>query len=168
MLGETSSLGEFNAIIDKHRSLPENQQEIADHEAASLHHPLRTPSRNVPARAHRELSDENMVKRLADKMIEALGLPPERRGNVEDDFRKEAKIEAVQQDYCKHLQPVQNNEHLLSPRIAYARPTRYTCSCTLLGYRTRIENEDIDTVINAMQRVYCEGCDKREPRNYSA
>jgi hypothetical protein len=34
---------------------------------------------------------------------------------------------------------------------------------TLLGHQTRIELEDIDVVIDAMKRTFCDGCDKRSP-----
>jgi hypothetical protein len=65
-----------------------------------------------------DLTNESLVRHYTDKVIEALGLPPERRGNVEADIRNEARIEAVQREYCKHLQPLQDKRHLLSPQTA--------------------------------------------------
>jgi hypothetical protein len=78
-----------------------------------------------------------------------------------------AVIEQEQDEYCQHLQPLQNLLHTHHPQTVYATPTRYVCSCTLLGYETQIEMEDIDTVINAMKRVYCAECQRRTARQSS-
>ncbi len=38
-----------------------------------------------------------------------------------------------------------------------------TGRCNLLGHRSQIEDTDVDAVINAFKRAYCENCPKREP-----
>jgi hypothetical protein len=116
---------------------------------------------------HREASwptDEMEIHEYASNLLTATGLPEERRRSVEDDIRKQGQIERVQHEFCRHLQPLQNLEHLRSPATAYLYTTKYTCSCQLLGHETRIENDDLDVVIKAMQQVYCSECDRREPR----
>jgi hypothetical protein len=93
----------------------------------------------------------------------ATGLSADRRRSVEDDLRKQIRIDQVQRSFCKHLQPLQNLEHTASPETAYLFKTQYTCSCTRFGHQTRIENDDIEVVINAMQRTYCDECRERDP-----
>ena len=71
--------------------------------------------------------------------------------------------EQVKRTYCRHLQPIQNLTHTRSPRTIYTRPTQHTCKCLRFGHQTVIEQEDIDVVIKAMQRTYCDECGFREP-----
>lgn len=128
--------------------------------------PLRAASRGRDKRPPRQLDEED-IQRYVDDLMSAMELPPDRRRAVEDDVRKQMRISEVQNGFCKHLQPLQNLTHTQSPATAYLLKTRYTCSCTLLGYQTVIENDDIDVVINAMQKTYCEGCSRREPLGIS-
>jgi hypothetical protein len=117
---------------------------------------------------HREASwptGEMEIHEYASNILTATGLPEERRRSIEDDIQKQGQIERVQREFCRHLQPLQNLEHLRSPATAYLYTTKYTCSCQLLGHETRIENDDLDVVIKAMQQVYCSECDRREPRS---
>ncbi|MEM9409870.1 MAG: hypothetical protein AAGA30_02080 [Planctomycetota bacterium] len=111
------------------------------------------------------LKTEEQIQFFADQIMESIGLPPERRENVVDDFRKMAHYEKVQDEFCQYLQPMQNLEHNQSPYTAYASKTRYTCDCTLLNLRTHIETDDIETCIAAMQRAHCDECEHRKPRN---
>ncbi len=110
-------------------------------------------------------TDESQLQRAIDMILEASGLPEDRRPSIEDDVRKQVRTGQVQREFCKHLQPLQNLVHLESPATAYLLRTKYTCSCTLLGHKTAIEHDGIDVVIDAMQRVYCAGCVRREPRH---
>ncbi|HEV8003201.1 MAG TPA: hypothetical protein VGP63_25160 [Planctomycetaceae bacterium] len=100
---------------------------------------------------------------MVEMTMRAAGLPEDRRRHVEDDARKVIRSEEVKRTFCQHLQPLQNLEHTFAPNTIYARPTKYTCECRLLHYRTAIETEDIDVAIDAMKRTYCEGCDQRSP-----
>ena len=108
-------------------------------------------------------TEERDIQRFVDDLMSAMGLPLDRRRAVEDDVRKQIQIDEVQKKFCKHLQPLQNLTHTQSPSTSYLFKTKYTCSCTLLGHQTVIENDDIAVVIDAMKKTYCEGCDRREP-----
>ena len=111
------------------------------------------------------LKTEEQIQFFADQIMESIGLPPERRENVVDDFRKMAHYEKVQDEFCQYLQPMQNLEHNHSPHTAYATKTKYTCDCTLLNLRTHIETDDMESCIAAMQRAHCDECKQRKPRN---
>jgi tetratricopeptide (TPR) repeat protein len=108
-------------------------------------------------------TEERNVEDLVDGLMKAMGLPVDRRRNVADDVRKQIRIDQEQRAFCRYLQPLQNLEHTKSPATAYFFRTQYTCSCTLLGYETVIDNDDIDVVIDAMQRTYCNECNQRKP-----
>jgi len=106
---------------------------------------------------------EQDIPAHAESMMRAYGWPEDRRKHVEDDIRKLNQAAIANRDFCTHLQPLQNLTDTRSPATIYARPTKYTCSCTLLGHKTRIECDDMEVVINAMRRAYCDECTNREP-----
>ena len=107
--------------------------------------------------------DDAQIPGIAGQLMEAFGLPEDRREYVEDDLRKMSRAEQVKKSYCRHLQPIQNLAHTRSLRTIYTRPTQHTCQCLRFGYQTVIEQEDIEVVIKAMQRTYCDECGFREP-----
>ncbi len=107
--------------------------------------------------------DDAQIPRIAEQLLEAFGWPEDRLANVEDDLRKLSRADEVKRSYCRHLQPIQNLAHTRSPRTIYTRPTQHTCQCLRFGHQTVIEQEDIEVVINAMQRTYCDDCGFREP-----
>jgi redox-regulated HSP33 family molecular chaperone len=107
--------------------------------------------------------DDTQIPRIAGQLMEAFGWPEDRREYVEDDLRKMSRVDQAKRLYCRHLEAIQNLAHTQSPRTIYTRPTQYTCKCQRLGHRTVIEQEDIDVVIKAMQRTYCDECTHREP-----
>jgi len=107
--------------------------------------------------------DDAGIPAIASQLMEAFGWPEDRREYVEDDLRKLARADEVKRSYCRHLQPIQNLTHTRSPSTIYTRFTRHTCKCLRSGQQTVIEHEDIDVVINAMQRTYCAECQHREP-----
>lgn len=109
--------------------------------------------------------DEDAIQHYTDHIMQSGGWPHDRRQFVEDDVRKVTRTKREQVEYCRHLQPLQNLEHTQSPDTAYTTPTRYVCSCAIFDRETSIELEDIDTVIDAMKRVYCNSCDRRAPGN---
>lgn len=160
-LQDTLAVAEFNALIeDACRQLAIDP--LAE-EGAEADDPL-VVARDDARRDASWPTEETDIQEYADNILKATGLPEERRRSIEDDIRKQSQIERVQREFCRHLQPLQNLEHLNSPATAYLFTTKYTCSCQLLRHETRIENDDLDVVIDAMQRVYCNGCDRREPR----
>jgi hypothetical protein len=108
-------------------------------------------------------ADEAQIQRFVEAIMQASGFPEDRHRSVEDDVRKQVRIDQVRRGFCKHLQPLQDFQHLQSVETAYLFRTKYRCSCTLLGHRTVIESDDIDVVINAMQRVHCKACTDRQP-----
>lgn len=107
--------------------------------------------------------DDAQIPGIAGQLMEAFGWPEDRRECVEDDLRKMSRSEQVKRSYCRHLQPIQNLAHTQSLRTIYTRPTQHTCQCLRFGHQTVIEQEDIEVVINAMQRTYCDECGFREP-----
>lgn len=111
------------------------------------------------------LTNEEAFQQHVDDMMSHFGLPTERRINLEDDLRKQVRIAEVQDEFCKYLQPLQNLAHTNSPATSYLRLTEYTCSCTLLNHQTVVDNDSINTVIDAMQRTWCNECPHREPGN---
>jgi len=111
---------------------------------------------------------ETLVQEYTDYMLAAWGLPADRSPFVEQDVRNLATTDHLQQMFCKHLQPLQNLKHTLSPRTAYTEPTRHTCECTLLGHQTQFELSDFDAAIRAMKTTYCNQCSLREPASAPA
>ena len=107
--------------------------------------------------------DDTQIPGVADQLMQAFGWPEDRREYVEDDLRKLSRADKVKRSYCRHLQPIQNLTHTRSPSTIYTRPTQHTCHCLRFGHQTVIEHEDIEVVINAMQRTYCDECGFREP-----
>jgi tetratricopeptide (TPR) repeat protein len=103
------------------------------------------------------------ISRIAGQLMNAHGWPEDRRKHVEDDLRKLSRVDETKSSFCKHLEALQNLTHTLSPSTSYTRPTQYTCKCLRFGHQTVIEHHDIDVVISAMQRTYCEECNHREP-----
>ena len=95
--------------------------------------------------------------------MRANGWPEDRRQHIEADIRKLNQAAIAARDFCKHLQPLQNLADGRSPATIFAMPTRYTCSCELLGHKTRIECEDMDVVLAAMRRTFCDECAHRTP-----
>lgn len=162
-LNDQTALAGFTEVIDEIRSLGGYAELIATQESFEANNVLNRV--NVP-RERRDFlrpADESAIQEFTDHMMQSSGWPPDRRRFVEDDVRKMAVIEREQDEYCQYLQPLQNLLHTRHPETVYATRTGYVCSCTLLGYETQIEMEDIDTVINAMKRVYCAECQRRIP-----
>ena len=162
-IGDVTAKAEFEAEIESLRTDSANWPAIERAELSRRHDPLAKEFGSERGREGLRTGDEKAIQDLTDHVMKAAGYPADRRKHVEADARKLVRIEVVQWEYCRHLQPLQNLLHMHSPETVYARPTVYTCSCELLGYQTQIEMEDIDVVIDAMQRTYCEGCSKRSP-----
>ena len=163
-VNDQSALAEFTEVIDEVRSMGGYDEIIAVQESVEATDILNVPDRSRPGRSFLAPDDEESIQQFTNHMMQSTGWPEDRRRFVEDDVRKMARIEQEQDGYCQHLQPLQNLLHTDSPLTVYASPTKYTCSCTLLGHETRIETEDIETVIVAMKRVYCANCQHRSPR----
>jgi hypothetical protein len=165
VLADQVLLSAFDAVIASYRLAGPYAEEIRKLEAASRTDVLRlrTSTPESTPRGWLQNADEDTTKRFADSVMKAAGYPEDRRRHVEDDVRKMARIDLAQRQFCRHLQPMQNLRHHDSPGTVFASPTKYVCSCTLLGHQTRIELEDIDVVIDAMKRTFCDGCDKRSP-----
>ncbi|GAA4462356.1 hypothetical protein [Novipirellula rosea] len=151
----------FTSALDRIRDGGETDALIAEHEAVEDHNfLLEAKQRDGP----RVLSgDEDEVRNHADMLMKTFGMPEDRRQHLEDDLRKLAVADKEKEDFCRHLQPLQNLTDMDSPQLRYTRPTQYTFECTLLGYRTNIETDDIETAIKSMKRTYCDECEKREP-----
>jgi hypothetical protein len=162
-LGDARGTEWFNGVIETLRASAVFEKEVKRFGECLAVDPLYNSMHPEPQEL-RNLTDENEIKRFADALMKATGYPEYRRRFVEDDVRKQGRIDEVQYSYCRHLQPLQNLAHTQSPETVYARPTQYICSCTLLGYQTQIEVVDIDVAITAMQRAYCDDCNRREPR----
>jgi tetratricopeptide (TPR) repeat protein len=163
-LEDHAAVSEFSAVVDEIRSLGGYDESIAARAALEVGDVLNLRSDSHDDYTFPRPDEEDKIQYFTDHMMVSTGWPEDRRRFVEDDVRKMARIGLEQDEYCQHLQPLQNLLHSRSPHTAYASRTKYTCSCTLLAYQTQIENEDIDTVINAMKRVYCDNCSSRSPR----
>lgn len=109
-----------------------------------------------------ELDDES-IQRMAQDYVQAMGIPEHRIDNVVDDLKKINAINREKRTFCEHFLGFQNLGHMSSPQTAYSRRTRYVGRCDLFGHETRIELEDIETVIKAFQEVHCKDCAKRQP-----
>ena len=155
----------FNDVIESYRSSGRHADEIRSLEASRdtdvLH--LSASNRQGTSQSWLQNADEDTIKQFADVVMKAAGYPEDRRRNVEDDIRKTALTDRAQRQFCRYLEPLQNLLHHSLPETVFASPTRYVCSCALLGYQTGIELNDIEVVIDVMKRTYCEGCDKRSP-----
>ena len=162
-LDDEGALAEFAELINEVRSMGDYDDLIAAQESLESNDILN--ARPGDGRGILRPDNEDAIRHLTDHIMQSCGWPEDRRRFVEDDVRKMARTEQEQEEYCRHLQPLQNLLHTRSPHTIYASPTKYTCSCTLLGHKTEIETDDIETVIDAMKRVYCAGCDQRNPRN---
>jgi hypothetical protein len=156
-------LAEFEKTLDAFRSDPTHRAELEDRQALQQHDPLELPSQTGTGHGILRLGGEKAIAEFTDQIMRSSGYPEDRRKHVEDDIRKLEQTEIAQWEFCRHLQPLQNLIHLKSPETVYARPTMYTCSCTLLGYQTRFETDDIHTAINGMRRAFCDECTRRSP-----
>lgn len=164
-LDDQTGLAEFTKVIEEIRAMGGYDELIAEQGSLQSTDILALRRDDREGRGFLRPDDEDSIQFFVDHMMKSTGWPEDRRRFVEDDVRKMARIEQEQDRYCRHLQPLQNLLHTRSPLTVFASPTQYMCSCTLLGHQTSIENDDIETVINAMKRVYCEDCDLRSPRN---
>jgi hypothetical protein len=154
---DEAQLARLTAIVEASRGSPVLAKELAALEELHAGKSL-SSDRDWPS-----VQGEEAAQEMAEMSIRAMGLPEDRRQHVEDDARKLVRSEEAKRTFCRHLQPLQNLVHTFSPDTIYARPTKYTCECTLLQHRTVIETEDIDVAIDAMKRTYCEGCTERSP-----
>lgn len=162
-IGDATAKAEFEAEIESLRTNTASWPAIEHAKLSRRHDPLAKEFGTGRESEGLHIGGEKAIQDLTNHVMKAAGYPTDRRKHVEADVRKVARIEVVQWEYCRHLQPLQNLLHTHSPETVYARPTVYTCSCELLGYQTQIEMEDIDVVIDAMQRTYCVECSKRRP-----
>ena len=159
------AVDEFSAEIEGIRAEGGFDRLIAEQESIEANDlPARKDNSRQGGRGVVRHDDEESIQYFTNHIMQSTGWPSDRRRFVEDDVRKMARIEKEQDEYCQHLQPLQNLLHTRSSRTVYASATEYTCSCTLLGYKTQIETTDIETVIDAMKRVYCNECNRRSPR----
>jgi hypothetical protein len=163
ILADRELLTAFQRVIGLHRASRKHTDEIRRLDAAFAEEPLLASTRKVRSRHSFRNADDETIKHYADSIMKATGYPEIRRRHVEDDIRKVARFDAVREEFCRHLEPVQNLIHTHFPETSYAQPTVYTCKCNLLGHETRIEYPDVDAVIAAMKSAYCSGCDKRSP-----
>jgi hypothetical protein len=162
-IGDATAKAEFEAEIESLRTDSANWPAIERAELSRRHDPLAEEFGTGREREVLDTGGEDAIQDLTDLVMKAAGYPADRRRHVESDARKIVRIKVVQWEYCRHLQPLQNLLHMNSPETVFARPTVYTCSCELLGHETQIEMEDIDVVIDAMKRTFCEGCPERSP-----
>lgn len=154
---------DFDDLLAQEPTSPEHQELLRQEESLSALDPILNEG-NESERRFDAVDDAQIVDQLVDQIMKASGLPEDRRPFVTGDARKCVVIERVQQEFCRHLQPLQNLLHTRSPATAFAGPTQYTGSCTLLGHQTQIECENIETVIGTFQRFYCENCQHRSPK----
>lgn len=161
-LHNNSAIEELDRVIESTRQPLSNESVAEEMEDARSSDPLAVSDDRFD-RETPYLTNEAEIREFVDKIMEATGFPEERRRSIDDDVRKQIQTDHVQRDFCRYLRPLQNLEHLSSPATAYLFTTKYTCSCALTGWETRIEHDDLDTVIAAMKRVYCDECDRRSP-----
>lgn len=158
------AIDEFSGIIQQLKQTGEHNEKIAQQEQFEALDPI-AGERRKGDRPSFTTSDEAIIQDFTNHIMSATGYPEERRKFVEDDIRKMGRINEVQSEYCRHLQPLQNLEHNNSPSTAYSSRTRYVAACSLLGYELNLEVEDLDTTIEALKRLYCENCGHRNPAN---
>jgi hypothetical protein len=157
-LGLSDQLEYLRQFLDRHSGSPEFAQKITELAAARDGDPLRKPLKGAEDSFELDENDVETIRKYAEHVMRAHGIPVDRRKHVEDDIRKLAKFETERKRYCKHLQPVQENVER-----AFSRPTEYTCSCSLLGYKTGIAVDEIEIALLSMKLSYCDSCDKRMP-----
>lgn len=150
LLGDEAQEQEFRAALEK---------------VANADEALKWEQQSEPesSRGSRSGNVEEDARSLADHVMQASGLPEDRRMFVEQDARNLLRMEAVKGEFCRHLQPLQNLEHTRSITTIYTKPALYTGSCTLLGHETHVECSDIETVITTFQSLYCASCQHRKP-----
>jgi hypothetical protein len=116
-----------------------------------------------PGARLQQIIPEQDISAYAELVIRANGWPEDRRKHVEDDIRKLNYAAIAVRDFCRHLQPIQDLIDGRSPATIFAGPTKYTCLCAFFGHKTRIECDDMEVVIKAMQRSHCDECTHRAP-----
>jgi tetratricopeptide (TPR) repeat protein len=163
-LNDETALHDFTEVIDQIRSIGGYDEVISAQESLEAKDILKLRDAPLDRPGFLKPDDEDAIQGFTDQIMQSAGWPADRRKFVEDDVRKRARIEQEQQDFCRHLQPLQNLRHTHAAHTVYASPTKYICSCSLLGLKTVIEDEDIDTVIRAMKIVHCDGCPHRSRR----
>ena len=162
-VGDNAAEKEFDDLLARESKSTAWVELLRDEEATSALDPILNSS--DPTDCHlAQWDDPAFAEQLVDHFMKSLGLPDDRRPFVIADARKSLIIERVQQKFCRHLQPLQDLLHTHSPSTAYTGPTYYTGACTLLGYQTQIELEDIETVISSFQRLHCDNCLHRSPK----
>lgn len=160
-------LGEANDAAEAHRDAAVFAEKSGDPSTIEFVHKMR--SAGLPTEFSHEGQpigypvDDAGIQAMANGVLQALGLPEDRRRHVVDDIRKQIRFVEAKSEYCRHLQPIQNLTHTSSPGTAYARPTVHVCRCELLGVQTKIETEDADTALTSMIKTYCDDCDQRNP-----
>lgn len=163
VIGDQAAEREFDDLLTQESNSAEQQELVRQEESMSALDPI-LGGDDRSERRFDALHDPQFVEQAVDQIMKASGLPEDRRPFVIADARKCVVIERVQQDFCRHLQPLQNLLHTRSPATAFAGPTQYTGSCALLGHETQIECENIETVIGTFQRFYCDNCQQRSPK----
>jgi hypothetical protein len=154
LLGDEVQEQEFRVALEK----------VANPEEASKWEELSEPKSN---RGSRSGELEQDARSLAAYVMQASGLPEDRRIFVEQDARNLLRMETVKREFCRYLQPLQNLEHTRSIKTIYTSPALYTGFCTLLKHSTNVECSDIEVVISTFQSLYCAGCSHRNPENES-
>jgi len=163
VLNDEAAISEFSAHIEGLRLTGLYDEQIAKRDAAESHD-LLNEKESGKIRQYLSPDDEKGIQSHTDYLMKSTGWPSDRRPFVEDDVRKMARIEQVKDEYCQHLQALQNLRHMNSPSTAYTAKTRYVAACELLGYEMSIEVDDIDTTIEALKRLHCNSCEHRSPR----
>jgi hypothetical protein len=161
-LEDEAAILEFTAAIEKVRATGLYDEQIEKQNRFASDDPL-LAQRKDRRGPFLKPGDEKGIQEYVDLIMASTGFPADRRTFVEDDIRKIARIEEIQDTYCKYLQPLQNLKHLDSPQLAYTSKTKYVAACSLLGYEMSIEVDDIETTIDALKRVHCSNCVHRQP-----
>ena len=109
-----------------------------------------------------KLSEDELYK-YALEMIELMGIPKERLGNVLIDLKWIQDDESEKVNFCKHLQVIQDLSHTVQLKNAYSINPNRSYICSLLNYRSLTSGTDRDKILIRFKSDFCLGCNKKEP-----
>lgn len=126
---------------------------------------LHAAIRNSPPDESESAADSTPAERdrLAGLLVRTQNLPRERLPIV----RKAVEIEHVMareaRSWCQHLGYLEGMDHRSSRATTYAKDPDRWCTCALLDHESQVPHPDIDVLLTAFKRAYCDSCPSREP-----
>ncbi len=108
------------------------------------------------------LSTNEGLEFYADQTLQMYGLPRERRENIIIDFQCLRDIMIEKNEFCRHIQVLQDQQHIYSHHTMYTINPNRCIECSKLGYLVNQLTPEWTEQIKIFKNIYCTLCPSRE------